>query len=315
MPASKRPVVLIKVDRDQTERWQQALLRMRPDLELRTFPFVGDPESVDVALVWNPPQGLLASLSNLQAVVSIGAGVDHILKDPQYPRKVPLVRMVDPGLTQGMVEYIVMSTLLCSRHMYKAFLNQSLKQWDAFEAPLSKDVNVGILGLGNIGLEAALALKGLGFKVLGWSRTEKFVEGLTTFHASAGLERMLSWCEILVNVLPLTDETRGILGAGTFNRLPKGARVINVGRGEHCVEADLIKALDSGRLSAAVLDVFQTEPLPTDSPLWHHEKVIVTPHFAGVTAPETAAAALITTLDEIERDLPLSNRVNLHHGY
>ena len=167
MPQNKTTTVLLKVGRDQVERWHDALKRHNPDIEVRIFPFLGDVTEIDFAVVWQPPLGLLASLPNVKAVMSIGAGVDHILKDPDYPRAVPLVRMVDTGLTAGMVEYITMATLMCSRQMYNVFLNQSGQVWDEIEAPLAKNVKVGFLGLGEIGLAAAEMLQRLGYKVMG----------------------------------------------------------------------------------------------------------------------------------------------------
>ena len=315
MPQNKTTTVLLKVGRDQVERWHDALKRHNPDIEVRIFPFLGDVTEIDFAVVWQPPLGLLASLPNVKAVMSIGAGVDHILKDPDYPRAVPLVRMVDTGLTAGMVEYITMATLMCSRQMYSVFLNQSGQVWDEIEAPLAKNVKVGFLGLGEIGLAAAEMLQRLGYKVMGWTRTEKNLSGITTYAGREGLERMLGWTDILVNVLPLTPDTQGILGAGTFNRMPKGSCLINVGRGQHCKEADLIKALDNDRLACAILDVFQEEPLPVNNPLWTHEKVIVTPHIGGLTKPESSIKAFVRMMEEVSLGLSLTNQVDLIRGY
>lgn len=315
MVDSKPTTVLIKDGREHGERWQKALWALRPDIEIRTFPFVGDVEDIDFAFIWAPPSGLLASLPNLQAVMSVGAGVDHLLQDSDYPTAVPLVRMVDPTLTAGMVEYVTMATLLCSRQMYRVFLNQAGQFWDAIEAPLAKNVKVGVLGLGEIGLASAKMLQRVGYKVLGWSRHEKQLQGITTYHGKDGLERMLGWCDILVNILPLTPETTGILSAGTFNRMPKGSCVINVGRGQHCNEDDLLKALDSDRLSCAVLDVFQEEPLPVGHPLWSHEKVIVTPHVGGITKPESSVKAFVRMMDEAAEGSAFSNQIDLSRGY
>ena len=307
--------LLLKNERHLIERWKNALHNRVPGLEVVTFPFVGDPAEVDVALVWEPPQGLLASLENLRLVISTGAGVDHILRDPNYPRDVPLVRMVDPGLTQGMIEYVVMATLLCTRRMHRAFAHQANRVWQEEEVRLATDHKVGIMGIGVLGQACASALIGMGYNVMGWSRSPKQLDGVETYHGIDGLEKFLNRSEVLICLLPLTPDTEGILGRGTFNRLPQGAAVINAGRGGHMVEEDLLAALDRGRVEVAVLDVFREEPLPTEHPLWDHPRVFVTPHVAAVTAPETAIFAVADAIDELRRGLPLSNLVSMDQGY
>ena len=307
--------LLLKNERHLIERWCNALHNRVPGLEVSTFPFVGDPAEVDVALVWEPPQGLLASMENLRLVISTGAGVDHILRDPSYPRHVPLVRMVDPGLTQGMVEYVVMATLLCTRRMHRTFANHANKVWQEEEVPLVTDCKVGIMGIGVLGEACASALLGMGYNVMGWSRSPKQLDGVETYHGINGLEMFLNRAEVLVCLLPLTPETEGILGRGTFNRLPQGAAVINAGRGAHLVEEDLLAALERGRVEVAVLDVFQEEPLPPDNPLWEHPNVFVTPHIAAVTTPETAIFSVADAIDELRHGQPLSNQVDLEQGY
>lgn len=307
--------LLLKNERHLIERWCNALHNRVPGLEVSTFPFVGDPAEVDVALVWEPPQGLLASMENLRLVISTGAGVDHILRDPSYPRQVPLVRMVDPGLTQGMVEYVVMATLLCTRRMHRTFANHANKVWQEEEVPLATDCKVGIMGIGVLGEACASALLGMGYNVMGWSRSPKQLDGVETYHGINGLEMFLNRAEVLVCLLPLTPETEGILGRGTFNRLPQGAAVINAGRGAHLVEEDLLAALERGRVEVAVLDVFQEEPLPPDNPLWEHPNVFVTPHIAAVTTPETAIFSVADAIDELRHGQPLSNQVDLEQGY
>jgi glyoxylate/hydroxypyruvate reductase A len=258
---------------------------------------------------------MLASMSNLKLVISTGAGVDHMLKDPTFPKDVPLVRMVDPGLTQGMVEYVVMATLLCSRKMHRFFANHGRKVWEPESAPLASEMTVGVMGLGVLGRACAGALRGMGFNVIGWSRTPKAFDEVQTFDGLDGLEKFLPRTQILVCLLPLTEETEGILGRGTFNRLAPGAAVINVGRGGHMVEADLITALDKGKVEVAVLDVFREEPLPVDNPLWDHPRVFITPHIASVTTPETAVLAVADAVEELRKGLPYSNLVDPGLGY
>lgn len=307
--------VLLKTDRYLIGRWKDALYQHVPGLEIVTFPFVGDPSDIEVVIAWEPPQGLLASMPNLKLVISTGAGVDHILKDKTFPRDVPLVRMVDPGLTQGMVEYVVMAALLCSRRMHRAFSAQARKMWEPETVPLAPEVTVGIMGMGVLGRACAGALLGMGYNVIGWSRTPKKFDEVQTFDGIEGLEKFLTRTQILTCLLPLTAETEGILGRGTFNRLPPGAAVINAGRGAHMIEADLLQALDMGKIEVAVLDVFNEEPLPVDNPLWDHPRVFITPHTASVTTPESAIVSVADAIDELRKGLPLSNLVNVELGY
>lgn len=307
--------LLLKTDRYLIGRWKDALYQRVPGVDVVTFPFVGDPDDIDIVVAWEPPQGMLASMSNLKLVISTGAGVDHMLKDPTFPKDVPLVRMVDQGLTQGMVEYVVMATLLCSRKMHRFFANHGRKVWEPESAPLASEMTVGVMGLGVLGRACAGALRGMGFNVIGWSRTPKTFDEVQTFDGLDGLEKFLPRTQILICLLPLTEETEGILGRGTFNRLAPGAAVINVGRGGHMVEADLITALDKGKVEVAVLDVFREEPLPVDNPLWDHPRVFITPHIASVTTPETAVLAVSDAVEELRKGLPYSNLVDPELGY
>lgn len=307
--------LLLKTDRYLIGRWKDALYQRVPGLDIVTFPFVGDPSDIEVAVVWEPPKGLLASMPKLKLVVSTGAGVDHILKDPTFPKDVPLVRMVDPGLTQGMVEYVVMAALLCSRKMHRTFAAHARKLWEPETVPLAPELTVGIMGMGVLGRACAGALRGMGYDVIGWSRTPKEFDEIQSFDGLDGLEKFLTRTQILVCLLPLTPETEGILGRGTFNRLPNGAAVINVGRGGHLIEADLVTALDKGKVEVAVLDVFNEEPLPVDNPLWEHPRVFVTPHIASVTTPESAIVSVADAINEMRKGWPYTNLVNPDLGY
>ena len=307
--------LLLKTDRYLIGRWKDALYQRVPGLDIVTFPFVGDPSDIEVAVVWEPPKGLLASMPKLKLVVSTGAGVDHILKDPTFPKDVPLVRMVDPGLTQGMVEYVVMAALLCSRKMHRTFAAHSRKLWEPETVPLAPELTVGIMGMGVLGRACAGALRGMGYNVIGWSRTPKDFDEIQSFDGLDGLEKFLTRTQILVCLLPLTPETEGILGRGTFNRMPNGSAVINVGRGGHLIEQDLIAALDKGKVEVAVLDVFNEEPLPVDNPLWEHPRVFVTPHIASVTTPESAIISVAEAINEMRKGWPYTNLVDPDLGY
>ncbi len=312
--------LLFKSDLDRADLWASALLKHKPDLEIEVWPSgapapEGDPASIDYALVWKPPLGVLKSLPNLKAIFSLGAGIDHIFRDPELPEGVPVVRMVERGLTAGMTEYVVMQVLYHHRRMLDYRAQQRNRVWNELPFVASWDRRVGILGLGQLGSDAAAKLAGLGLDVAGWSRSPKDIPGVTSYSGAAGLEEFLARTEILVCLLPLTEETRGILGAETFAKLPKGASVINVGRGEHLVEADLLAALESGQVDSATLDVFAEEPLPESSPFWDHERVIVTPHVASITVPDTAAEAVAANIARIERGEAPANAVDRAKGY
>jgi glyoxylate/hydroxypyruvate reductase A len=274
------------------------------------------PDDVDYALSFRPPPGLFKSLPNLKAVFSLGAGVDGFLLDTDYPRHVPLVRFVNRWLTLEMAQYTVLHTLMHHRQqrMFDAF--QKARQWrQGIPQRKTADTRVGILGLGEIGQMAGERLRDLGFPVAGWSRMKKNVEGIESFAGDADLKPFLARTDILTCLLPLTPATRGILNTDAFEAMPVGAAVINAARGGHLVERDLIAALDSNHLSGATLDVFETEPLPEDNPLWTHPKVTVTPHVAGLTDPREAARFVIDGMGKVERGEKLSDVVDFERGY
>jgi glyoxylate/hydroxypyruvate reductase len=307
--------LLFRSSVDSAARWSGQLARLMPELDIRTWPQIGNPAEIDYALVWRPEPGLLASLPNLKLILSLGAGVDHILCDPSLPRGVPLLRLVDPYLTDAMSEYVVLQVLRLHRQDLDYHAQQQVEIWRELPQKNAGERPVGILGFGQIGQDAARKLKGLGFPVSGWGRRERTVAGFPTFAGADGLPQLLAESEILVCLLPLTTETHGILCARTFAALPRGAGLVNAGRGRHLVEEDLIPALDGGQLSAAALDVFRDEPLPPGHPFWRHPRILVTPHIAGTTNPVTAAPIVIDNIRRFEAGRPLLNRVDPAQGY
>ena len=306
--------LLFKAYVESADSWRQALQAEAPDLDLRVWPELGAPETIDYALVWAPPRGLLASLPNLKLIFSVGAGIDHLASDPDLP-DVPLVRMVEPSLTEGMCEYVVLSVLQHHRFMVDYALHQRDRRWALILQVPARRRRVGMMGLGVLGQAALEALRPFGFELLGWSRSPRQIAGVRCFHGRDQLEAFLGQSDILVCLLPLTEETRGILNAETFAAMPEGAVLINAARGGHQVEADILAALDSGQLSAATLDVFNEEPLPEDHPLWTHPRVVLTPHAASMTMPETAARSVIETIRRYEAGEPLENLVDWSRGY
>jgi glyoxylate/hydroxypyruvate reductase A len=301
---------------DSKSAWKQRLAALDHSIEVRLWPDVGTLAEIDAALVWKPPAGLLATLPRLRLILSLGMGVDHIFADPLLPKGVPIARLVDPDLINRMSEYCALAVLRYHRSAdaYDAF--QRARQWKALaNEPAAASRRVGILGLGEIGRDLAAKLAPFGFQLAGWSRSARQVPGVESFHGAAGFKPFLARSESVVCLLPLTPETEGILDAEAFAALPKGAVVVNAARGGHVVEADLIAALDSGHLAAAQLDVFRQEPLPPDHPFWAHPKIRITPHNAGVTNPDTAAAQIVENLRRLRAGEPLLNIVDPARGY
>jgi len=300
---------------DSAARWRAQLERLTRELDIRVWPEIGDPAEIDYALVWRPEPGLLAALPNLKLILSLGAGVDHLLGDPQLPRHLPIVRLVDPHMTAAMSEYVVLQVLRLHRRDLDYRAQQEARDWRELDQKNAADRRVGILGFGELGQDAAHKLKALGFDVAGWSRSAKTAAGIATYAGAAGLPPLLARSEILVCLLPLTPETEGILNARSLALLPQGAALVNAARGAHLVEEDLLAALASGQVSAAVLDVFADEPLPLGHPFWHHPRIVVTPHVAAFTNPATAAPIILDNIRRFEEGRPLLNRVDPARGY
>jgi glyoxylate/hydroxypyruvate reductase A len=307
--------ILFKTTAAALARWRPHLPGAFPGREIRYWPDVGDPAAIDYALVWHPEPGLLASLPNLKLIVSLGAGIDHILREPNLPRGVPIMRLVDPHMTRAMSEYIGLQVLRLHRQDVDYRLQQAAAEWRELAQPNAAERRVGILGFGTLGQAAGRTLQSLGFDITGWGRTQKQVPGFATFAGAAGLEAILGRSDILICLLPMTPQTEDILDARLFARLPRGAGLVNAGRGRHLVEADLLAALDDGQLSAAVLDVFRDEPLPPDHPFWRHPRIVITPHVAADTHPPTAAPIIAAAIRDFETGRPVANLVDPQRGY
>jgi glyoxylate/hydroxypyruvate reductase A len=228
---------------------------------------------------------------------------------------VPILRLVDPYMTQAMSEYIVLQVLRLHRQDFDYRAHQQEGEWREYDQKNAAERPIGILGFGTLGQEAGRKLRGLGFEVAGWTRSPRDVPGFVIHAGSEGLDALLRRSEILVSLLPMTAETEGILNAALFARLPRGAGLVNAGRGRHLVEPDLLRALDSGQLSAAVLDVFREEPLPPAHPFWRHPRVVVTPHIAAETHPPTAAPIIAAAIFDFEAGKPLAALIDPKCGY
>lgn len=301
---------------DKIAPWRQSLAEEMPELEFCAWPKeFNDPAEIDYALVWKPPAGLLKTLPNLKAILSLGAGVDHLSADPDLPRHIPVSRLVDRCLTQGMSEYVLYWVLHYHRDMGAYAAMAARHEWGQIRQVDPRHRRIGILGLGELGGDAAAKLAMLDFDVAGWSRTEKSIPGVTSFFGEDRLGAFLARTDILICLLPMTTHTRGIINADTLARLPEGAVFINCARGAHVVDHDLLAALDQGHLRAATLDVFHEEPLPADHPYWSHPKVTVTPHVASLTIPHSAAAYVADNIRRVERGEPMLNVVDFSAGY
>ena len=307
--------LIFKADIDRGGAWASAFRAQLPEQELRLWPDVGAKEDIEYAVVWQPPQGFLASLPNLKAIFSIGAGIDHLLEDPELPREIPVVRMVEPGLTLGMTQFVVMSCLMLHRSMVDYRNQQVAHHWEEISQEATENRRIGIIGMGHLGGEAAKALTALGFPVSGWSRSRKTIEGVHSFAGEAELGDFLAGTNILVSLLPLTPETEDMIDGALLGKLPKGACFVSAGRGKQVVERDLLQALDSGQISAAILDVFREEPLPADSAFWDHPRVIVLPHVASMTNPSSAVGSVVANIKRIESGQAPLHCVDLDKGY
>ncbi|TAN01646.1 MAG: glyoxylate/hydroxypyruvate reductase A [Rhizobiaceae bacterium] len=314
MPGPNR--ILLAIQGFHPHRWYELLSASRPVTLEPDGP--ADP-SIDYAVVWKHRPGVLASLPNLKAIFSIGAGVDHILNDPAVP-DVPIVRVVAQNLTQYMVEYVVWRVLDHHRQGALYRTQQPRKIWHEPLQPPADEIAVGIMGLGQLGRAAAKALLALGFKVNGWSRTAHTMEGVAIWHGENELTPFLNATDILVALLPLTPATRGIVDYSLLGKLNRenglgGAFFVNAGRGQLQKDADIARALDDGLIKEASLDVFETEPLPETSPLWTHPKVFVTPHSAASSDPVHLVPLMLEQMDALERGERLTNIVDRKAGY
>ena len=307
-------VVVWLGDAQEDLDWVALLAPLLPGIDVGPMNPEGE-AGVQYAVVWAPPTGALARHPDLKAIVSVGAGVDHVFRDAELPAHLPILRTTGPDMVQRLREYVALHVLAHHRELMATSDRQARKEWQLFVTPTAPKRRVGIMGLGRIGAACAQTVAALGFDTAGWSRNPHQIDGVTTYHGADGFDAFIARTDILVCLLPLTDQTRDILNADLFARLPKGAAIINAGRGGHLVDADLLAALDAGHLSGATLDVFRTEPLPKDDPLWSHPRIRVTPHIASYIDPETGASVVARNIRTFEAEGTAPDIAETARGY
>ena len=282
--------------------WSSSLQEAMPEMDVRVYPDEGNVHEIEYAVVWKHPRGILKQYPNLKAILSLGAGVDHVISDPELPDGLPIVRLVDKKLTHEMILHSLHWVLHFHSDQYQYRIQQQNREWIQQSSVQSEDRTIGIMGLGNIGKAIGESLVNLDFKVVGWGARPKNSLGAIEYYCGhEQLSKFLSETDILINVLPLTENTINLLTKSELEYLPKGSFIINIGRGGIINEDDLLSVLDEGHITAAALDVFAEEPLPENNSLWTHPSVYITPHIAGQSNPGSAAKTIAENIRLVER--------------
>ena len=296
--------------------WLAALTRALPAARVHACSHLPDqlkplpPRDIDYALLWKPPARLLRDLGSVKAIFNLGAGIDSLAGSEALPAGVPVVRVEDAGMAEQMSEYVVHAVLRQYREFDSYAEAQRAGLWRPLARRQKRGFDIGILGIGVLGTAVAGALLPFGFPLAGWSRTRKAVAGVDSYAGSAELDAFLARCQMLVCLLPLTRDTRGLLDRRALSQLPVGAHLVNVARGALIVDDDLLALLDQGRLGGATLDVFQDEPLPAAHPFWHHPRISITPHVSAVTLVEESVAQIAAKITRLEAGLPITGIVD-----
>lgn len=306
--------LLYKADPARAPHWQTLFAEHAPDLEWRAWPDIGNPEEVEYLAAWQAPDDLTQLLPNLKVLFALSAGVDQ-LDLSRLPADLPVVRLLDPGITRGMCEYATWAVLSLHRDMLRYREQQAARRWQAHLLQPAENRRVGVMGLGTQAQQILATLVPFGFALSGWARSVHEIEGVDCFAGQAQLSAFLGQCDILLCVLPLTEQTEGILDRNLFALLPRGAGLVNMGRGGHLVEGDLLEALESGQLGGAILDVLQVEPAAADHPFWGHPQVVLTPHVAAMTQPASAFGVLLENIRRFERGERMVGQIDRNRGY
>jgi glyoxylate/hydroxypyruvate reductase A len=305
---------LYKADPARGAQWARLFAQKAPDVPFHVWPDSGDLAAIRYLAAWQPPDDLARMLPNLEVVFSVGAGIDQFDLS-KVPAHVPVVRMIEPGIVEGMVEYVTQAVLTIHRDLFDYALQQQRQVWRARPVVAAAERRVGVLGLGVLGTAVLERLRLFGFDCAGWSRSPRSIEGIECHAGEAALDTFLARTDILICLVPLTDATRGLLNASLFGKLPRGASLIQTGRGPHLNQRDLLEALDDGQLANAILDVTDPEPLPAGDPLWTQPRVRITPHIASATRPETAVDVVLDNLRRHREGLPMLGQIDRAQGY
>lgn len=305
--------LLYKSDAQRGQVWAQVFAERMPALRLRFWPDLGDPAQVRYLAAWVPPPDL-SVFPNLEILFGVGAGIDHF-DLAALPPRVRVVRMIEPGIREAMLEYVSASVLALHRNLPQYLRQQRECHWQPLPVVPAARRRIGVLGIGELGGAVLRHLHGYGFDCAGWSRSPRQLAGIASFAGGEGLDALLARSDILICLLPLTEATRGLLDAKLFARLPRGAALLQVGRGAQLVAADLLAALDSGQLSEAIVDVTDPEPLPPHDPLWQHPRIWLTPHIASATRAEGSALAVLENLRRHDAGEPLLGEIDRTRGY
>lgn len=295
--------------------WAKAIKDKDPDFEVEIYPNDTRREETEFILCFLPEEDIFSHYPHLKVVGSLGAGVRFILTNTSLPKGITVTKIVQKKHQQDMAEFVLGLILSHTRRLMQYTQYKAEKKWSVLPYQRAEETSVGIMGIGAIGQVIGSLLVQCGFTVTGWSRSKKHLKNIQLFYGKDQKNDFLKTADILVCVLPLTDETTGILNKDTFAAMRKGAYLINVGRGAELVEEDLLKALENGQLSGAALDVFRKEPLPADHPFWEHEKIMITPHTAGDTHPETAVEDVLHNYEAMKKGRPLKNTIDRKRGY
>jgi glyoxylate/hydroxypyruvate reductase A len=307
--------ILVHTGPNPATAWVEALQAIMPDEDIRQLDQIGDPDDIEALLAMRLPPGPMSRFPNMRFVGSITAAVDGLLGNPELSEDIPIVRCGAPGGDAEITEYTMLHVLRHHRRLPEYAEAQSRSEWIKFDQPLAAERRVGFMGLGLVARPGAEAVRDLGFKVAAWTRSPKDVSGIEIFQGEDAFDAFLARSDIIVNFLPVTDRTTNILNADLFSKLPDGAAVINIGRGEHLVEADLIAALDAGKLSAATLDVYRTEPLSSDDPLWTHPMITIMPHTSRRIRPANIVPQFAEAMRCLRAGEPLPRLVDRAAGY
>ncbi|HKT96444.1 MAG TPA: glyoxylate/hydroxypyruvate reductase A [Paraburkholderia sp.] len=306
--------LLYKADPDRGKQWARLFADKAPAIPFRLWPDIGDPAAVRYLAAWQPPEDPARTLPNLEVIFSVGAGIDQFDLSG-VPDHIAVVRMVEPGIVEGMVEYVTQAVLTLHRDLFDYAAQQQQRVWRELPVRAAASRRVGVLGLGMLGSAVLARLQLFGFACAGWSRSAHVLPGVDCYAGAGSLDAFLARTDILVCLLPLTGATRGLIDAAFLAKLPKGASLINVGRGPQLHQQALLDALERGQLAGAILDVTDPEPLPPAHPFWTHPRVRLTPHIASATRPETAVDVVLENIRRHRDGLPMAGQIDRARGY